>query len=262
MKHKILLSLAFVTIIASALIINAHLYTKERVFNLGKSIGGSAWYGPKDLGILLRINMNEIPSEFFNYETGQNKWRDLIASDPTLAYSAVDYYYNDFLEGFKEGFEEQKKYELSSMLTNKSNNNYSEYDVERVLSKNSDDFLRLTMGNMRKYQNLIDDLLKLEDTKLNTLINSISKDPVALDYSENIEPVEAKELKKWLVLNGNITNEEEMTNKIMPSFYNFPTDVILLTRRISSSYPSWTNRRTLQEMKKFSLHVQSKLNVK
>jgi hypothetical protein len=140
--------------------------------------------------------------------------------------------------------------------------NYSEYEIEMVLSKNHEDFLRLTLGNMRKYQNLIDDLLKLDDSKLNLLINSISKDPVALDYSENIEPVEAKELKKWLVLNGYITNVDEMNYKIMPTFYNFPTDLILLTRRISSSYPSWTNRRTLQEMKKFSLHVQNKLNVK
>ena len=259
MKHKILLSLAFVTIIASALIINAHLYTKERVFNLGKSIGGSAWYGSQDLGSLLINNMSEIPSSFF--DSNKNGWRDLIASDPTLAFSAVDYYYTDFLEGFKEGFEEQKKYELSSMLKNKSNNNYSEYDVERALSKNSEDYLRLTMGNMRKYQSLIDDLLKLDDSKLNSMINSISKDPIAF-YSDTEQPVEAKELKRWLISNGYITNLDEIANKSMPYYGHFPSDVILLTRRISSSYPSWTNRRTLQEMKKFSLHVQNKLNVK
>jgi hypothetical protein len=262
MKKKIfILSLAFITVIASALIINAHLYTKERVFNLGKAIGGNAWYGPRDLGTLLSTNMNEIPSEFFDYESGQNKWRDLIANDPTLAYSAVDYYYNDFTEGFKEGFEQEKKYQLSYMLKNNSNNNYSEYDVERALSKNSEDYLRLTVGNMRKYQSLIDDLLKLDDSKLNSMINSISKDPVAF-YSDTESPVEAKELKRWLITNGYINSMDEIANKSMPYYGHFPSDVILLTRRISSSYPSWTNRRTLQEMKKFSLHVQNKLNVK
>jgi hypothetical protein len=130
-----------------------------------------------------------------------------------------------------------------------------------VLSKNHEDYLRLTLGNMRKYQSLIDDLLKLEDSKLNSMINSISKDPVAF-YSETEQPIEAKELKKWLITNGYITRVEDLSYKSMPSFYGFPTDMILLTRRISSSYPSWTNRRTLQEMKKFSLHVQNKLNVK
>lgn len=260
MKKKILiLVLAFVAVTTSALIINAHLYTKERVFNLGKSIGGVAWYGPRDLGNLLSTNMNEIPSEFFNSETGQNKWRDLIANDPTLAYAAVDYYHNDFIEGFKEGFELQKKQQLSYMLNNNSNN--SEYDIDRALSKNYEDYLRLTVGNIRKYQSLIDDLLKLEDSKLNSMINSISKDPVAF-YSETEQPVEAKELKRWLILNGYITNLDEIANKSMPWYGHFPSDVILLTRRISSSYPNWTNRRTLQEMKKFSLHVQNKLNVK
>jgi hypothetical protein len=117
------------------------------------------------------------------------------------------------------------------------------------------------MGNMRKYQNLIDDILKLDDSKLNSMINSISKDPIAF-YSDTEQPVEAKELKRWLISNGYITNLDEIANKSMPYDGHFPSDVILLTRRISSSYPSWTNRRTLQEMKKFSLHVQNKLNVK
>jgi hypothetical protein len=260
MKQKILLSLAFVTIIASALIINIHLYTKDRVFKLGYSIGYSSHDGSLDLGELLRYNYNQIPNEFFNDQTGENKWRSMLATDPTLAYTAVDLYSSEFLVGFKVGFEERKKNQITSMINDKKN--YSEYEIEMVLSKNHEDFLRLTLGNIRKYQNLIDDLLKLDDSKLNLLINSISKDPVALDYSENIEPVEAKELKKWLVLKGYITNVDEMNYKIMPTFYNFPTDLILLTRRISSSYPSWTNRRTLQEMKKFSLHVQNKLNVK
>ena len=261
-KKKIFfISLSILLVIATSMIINAHLYTKERVYNLGKSIGESSWYGPTDLGNLLTLNMWQIPSELFDYEKNQNKWRDMVAADPTLAYAAVDMYSSDFLEGFKDGFEEQRKLQLGYMMKNNSNNTYSEYDLELALSKNSDDFLRLTFGNMKKYQSLIDDLLKLDDSKLNTLINSISKDPMVF-YSDTEQPVEAKELKKWLIANGYINKVEEMANKSMPYYGQFPTDVVLLTRRISTAYPSWSNRRTLQEMKKFSLHVQNKLNVK
>ncbi len=114
---------------------------------------------------------------------------------------------------------------------------------------------------MRKYQNLIDDLLKLDDSEINSLINSISKDPIAFDYSTEEEPIEAKELKNWLVMNGYINSVDQMNNPMMPYYSMFPTDVILLTRRISTSYPDWTNRRTLEEMKKFSVHVQNNLPV-
>ena len=258
-KKVFLISLLCITSLATAMIINLHLFTQERVYTLGKSIGESSIDGSVDLGSLLIYNQNQIPYDFFNNEMGENKWRSMLAADPTLAYTAVDLYSKDFIDGFKEGFEERKKGQITAMMKNKTN--YSEYDVDMVLSKNHEDYLRLTLGNMRKYQSLIDDLLKLEDSKLNSMINSISKDPVAF-YSETEQPIEAKELKKWLITNGYITRVEDLSYKSMPSFYGFPTDMILLTRRISSSYPSWTNRRTLQEMKKFSLHVQNKLNVK
>jgi hypothetical protein len=260
-KKVFLVSLALFLLVATSMIINVHLYTKERVYNLGKSIGESSWYGPVDLGSLLTLNYWQIPSEQFDYEKNQNKWRDMIASDPTLAYAAVDIYSTDFVEGFKDGFEEQKKSQLGYMLKNNSGSTYSEYDIDMALSKNSDDFLRMTVANIKKYQALIDDLLKLDESKLNTLVNSISKDPMVF-YSDTEQPIEAKELKKWLVTNGYINKVEEMTYKSMPYYGQFPTDVILLTRRISKSYPSWSNRRTLQEMKKFSLHVQNKLNIK
>ena len=258
-KKVFLVSIALFLLVATSMIINVHLYTKEQVYNLGKSIGEGSWFGSQDLGSLLTNNMQEISPSFF--VSNKNGWRDLIASNPTLAYSAVDYYYNDFLEGFKDGFDEQKKSQLGYMLKNNSGGNYSEYDIDMALSKNSDDFLRITVANIKKYQSLIDDLLKLDDSKLNSMINSISKDPMAF-YSENEQPTEAKELKKWLITNGYITDLDEIAYKSMPYYGRFPSDVILLTRRISSSYPSWTNRRTLEEMKKFSLHVQNKLNVK
>ena len=153
-KKVFLVSLALFLLVATSMIINVHLYTKERVYNLGKSIGESSWYGPVDLGSLLTLNYWQIPSEQFDYEKNENKWRDMIATDPTLAYAAVDIYSTDFVEGFKDGFEEQKKSQLGYMLKNNSGSTYSEYDIDMALSKNSDDFLRMTVANIKKYQTL------------------------------------------------------------------------------------------------------------
>jgi hypothetical protein len=253
-------SLILVLGLASAMIITTQLYTKERVSQLGQGLGYWAFEnGSIDLGDILMYNHSQIYEDFINPETGENTWRNLLAANPTLAYEAFDLYSTDFFEGFEEGFEENKRQTLGWMDEN--SNKHSEYDFEVVRNKNYEDYLRLNLGNMRKYQNLIDDLLKLDDSELNSLINSISKDPIAFEYGTEGEPVEAKELKKWLVMNGYINSVDQMNNTMMPYYSMFPTDVILLTRRISRSYPDWTNRKTLEEMKKFSVHVQNNLPV-
>jgi hypothetical protein len=270
-KIKILLvSLILVLGLASAMIISTQLYIKEQVSEIGRRVGSDAyWAGRIDLGGLLALNYNYVYAHI-NEETGENEWRNMLATNPTLAYTAVDLYSTDFLEGFKEGFEEGKKENVLQMNDYNTQAEdsvplYSNNDFDVVRNKDYKNYLRLTLGNMRKYQILIDDLLKLDDTKLNSLINSITKDPVAIPLDENWEPVEkpieAKELKNWLVSNGHINTSWEMNSDGMPSYYGFPTDVILLTRRVSSSYPDWTNRKTLEEMKKFSVHVQNKLQV-
>ena len=174
-KKVFLVSIALFLLVATSMIINVHLYTKEQVYNLGKSIGEGSWYGSQDLGSLLINNMQEISPSFF--VSNKNGWRDLIASNPTLAYSAVDYYYNDFLEGFKDGFDEQKKSQLGYMLKNNSGGKYSEYDIDMALSKNSDDFLRITVANIKKYQSLIDDLLTTGSTA-NELAKALKKQGV------------------------------------------------------------------------------------
>lgn len=267
-KTKVfLVSLILVLGLASAMVVSAQLYTKERVSEVGYLVGYNAFQqGSLDLGPLLYINYDY---GFLNEETGENDWRNMLAANPSLAYAAVDLYSTDFLEGFETGFEERKvevELEMKDLNTQEdAGMNFTDNDFEMVRNKDYRDYLRLTLGNMRKYQSLIDDLLKLDDSKLNSLITSISKDPVAIAYDENgdpvEEPIEAKELKRWLISNGYINTEWDMTNMGMPYHTRFPTDVILLTNRISSSYPDWTNRKALEEMKKFSVHVQSKLQV-
>ena len=104
-KTKVfLVSLILVIGLASAMVISTQLYTKERVSEIGIIVGYNAFQqGSLDLGSLLYINYDY---RFLNEETGENNWRNMLAADPTLAYTAVDLYSTDFLEGFEEGFEE------------------------------------------------------------------------------------------------------------------------------------------------------------
>ena len=104
---------------------------------------------------------------------------------------------------------------------------------------------------MDKYQNLIDELLKLDDNRLNSFISSVPKD-ACCSYENQIE---ATEFKKWL-LEKNIISINDVESPSLPWVSIYPTDLLLLSFRVSSSYPTWTNRRFLQEVKKFSVHVE------
>jgi len=262
MKNKIKIVLLSILIISVSAVTSGYLYTKEKVAELGISAGSAGFYsGPLNLVDMLQYNLYTVDREKLEYDANynliKNGWRDLLASDPTLAYSAFDMYSKTFVENFRLGFENSKKEAISYRLQNPSGD--SQEEITRYLSLNADDILRMSVANIRTYQLLIDDLLKLDDTKLNSFISSLSNDPCCT-YDEN--PQEARELKKWLITNGHIKNIPDVINPGIPFYMNYPTDLLLLTKRISSSYPSWTNRRALQEMKKFSVYVQNNIDLR
>jgi|LakMenEpi03Aug12_release.lakeMendotaPanAssembly.Ray.scaffolds.fasta_scaffold479535_1 hypothetical protein len=255
MKKKIILAIFSIIIIFSvSATLLTYLYTQDKVADFGKSVGSYSFYnGNLYLGELLNINFDY---EHIDYGSSapKNKWRDLLASDPSLAYSAFDLYSSTFVENFKKGFENTKKTYITNLVISTEQN--KEFLVESALSKNPDDFLKFCLGGMKKYQILIDDLLILDDKTLNNYISTVRSD-YCCSYESNES--DATDFKIWLARNGHITNNDDMKNRGLPSFYNFPTDMLLLTYRISSNYPSWSNRRVLQEMKKFSIHVQNKM---
>ena len=58
-KKLFLITLLCITSLATAMIINLHLFTQERVYTLGKPIGESSIDGSVDLGSLLIYNQNQ-----------------------------------------------------------------------------------------------------------------------------------------------------------------------------------------------------------
>ena len=262
MKNKMKIVLISILVISISAVTSGFLYTKEKVAQLGESAGSTGFYnGPLNLVDMLQSNLYSVDSDKLEYDANynliRNGWRDLLAADPTLAYSAFDLYSKTFVENFRIGFDNSKKDAISSKLKYPTDD--SQYEIERMLSMNADDILRMSIANIRNYQILIDELLKLDDVKLNTFISSLSNDPCC---SSNENPQESKELKKWLITNGHIKNVQEAINPGIPFFMSYPTDLLLLTRRISMNYPNWTNRKALQEMKKFSTYVQNNIDLR
>jgi hypothetical protein len=272
-KFKILLISSVV--ITFSFLTAGHLYTKilisdiayryaERVFNanvFGEGDDGEVI--PENtnlsLGRLLQINMGSISSNsnliYLEGDEVKNKWKELIISDPSLAYTSIDLYSETFKESYTNSFNEIKQEFISRM-----GEGYSDWEREKLnlaKSLNSEVLMKQNIESMTKYQALIDELLKLDDVTLNRYIKSISKDPCCY-WSETDVQVEALELKKWLGSKSFISNSE-LSAPQLPYHAKFPTDLILLTNRISSNNPKWTNRKFLQEAKKFSLHVQKNL---
>lgn len=265
---KVKLVFLIIAAVTLSFITAGYLYTEDKVSSLGGNIGSYSFdmglYSTPEmdlttmsLGTLLSFNMGIISEEFISFEnnTMQNKWRDLIASDPNLAYSAFDMYSNTFVESYKASFEESKNSFITYYLENPDQD--SEVLVAKAESLNASEELRKSVDNMSKYNKLIDELLKLDDATLNRYMKSVAKDPCCF-YSETVQPVEAIELRKWLGIKAFIS-QEEASYPNLPWTGNFPMDLILLTNRVSTNYPKWTNRKFLQEAKKFSLHVQKNL---
>ena len=244
MKKMKKIKVVFITlaVITLSFITESYLYTKEKVYELGKDLGAdnfwrNNFYDSSDeysnpdlnLGTLLSINFRRL-GEFIirdeDYNIKNNKWKDLIASNPSLAYTAFDLYSSSFIEGYKSSFEESKKQVLLDITQNNSTDDEkSRLLVSRINSLNSTSSLKSNVNSMKKYDKLIGDLLKLDDATLN---RTIADDAAVYDDGDG-------------------------------GFRVFPGDLIALTSRVSTNYPKWTNRKFLLEAQKFSLHVQKNL---
>ena len=237
----VIITLAVITL---SFITESYLYTKEKVYELGKDLGGvnfgensepndeniaNITYDDLNLGTLLSINfwgLGEFIIRDEDYKIKNNKWRDLIASNPSLAYTAFDLYSSSFIEGYKSSFEETKKQVLLDITQNNSTDDEkSRLLVSRINSLNSTSSLKSNVNSMKKYDKLIGELLKLDDATLN---RTIADDAAVYDDGDG-------------------------------GFRVFPGDLIALTSRVSTNYPKWTNRKFLLEAQKFSLHVQKNL---
>ena len=179
MKKMKKIKVVFITlaVITLSFITESYLYTKEKVYALGEEMGSYNFMvneidinnsdlnlSDLNLGTLLKINfwgLEEFIIRDEDYNIKNNKWRDLIASNPSLAYTAFDLYSSAFIEGYKSSFEEAKKY-----------SNRTDAEQSRINSLNSTSSLKSNVNSMKKYDKLIGELLKLDDATLNRYIDS------------------------------------------------------------------------------------------
>jgi hypothetical protein len=154
---KVKIGFIALAVITLSFITTGHLYTKEKVAELGANIGvysfDMALYSenPQDgvmgLASLLTSNMGILGEEFISYENNkrENKWRDLIASNPSLAYSAFDMYSTTFIENYQTSFEEYKNSMITSFKENPSE--YSDRMLLKANSLNSKNALKKSVEN-------------------------------------------------------------------------------------------------------------------
>ena len=167
----VMIALAVITL---SFITEIYLYTEEKMNELGKNLGETNFwrnlepndenianitYDDLNLGTLLSSNFKVVEELIIhddNYNIKSNKWRDLIASNPILAYTAFDLYSSAFIEGYKSSFEEAKKRVLLNVTQNNSTDEEnSRLLVSRINSLNSTNSLKSNVNSMKKYDKLI-----------------------------------------------------------------------------------------------------------
>jgi hypothetical protein len=172
------------------------------------------------------------------YPTYKKIWRDVVAKNPALLFTAWDAY------------GEEAILELNSKLGYYAKNPTENYEQYTLFNFNTIDFWKCQKKHHIRYNNLMDALLKLDDKKLHFFINSadLYDDALSFDFTS------------WLLKEGLIDqshksvyypNEPEKANNC----YMYPGDLILLTKRICLDYPEWTPRQFLTECKRFNTNV-------
>ena len=165
----------------------------------------------------------------------KNGWRKILAKNPSLAYKALDIYGETAIRQIN------LRVNYKATITNSSHKGYQHFTTQK--------FWIAQTTLIRRYHNLIDELLVLSDRDLNYYIssNTIYDAAVSYDFQKWLE-------KKNLVITSNPRGngwEEEKSNICR----SYPGDLLLLTKRIYEDYPEWTPRKFLTEAKKFSNKV-------
>jgi hypothetical protein len=166
----------------------------------------------------------------------KNGWRRLLAKNPTLAYKALDIYGETAIRQVNS----KLKYKAKKNISESKQRGWEKFTIQK--------FWQEEENLIRRYQKLIDKLLKLSDKDLNYFINSNTsyEDDVSYDFQDWLE-------RNNLVVTTTPPNwsMDEKSNEM----YEYPGDLLLLTKRISEDYPEWTPRKFLTEAKKFSTKV-------
>mgnify|MGYP001172883333 CR=1 FL=1 len=180
--------------------------------------------------------------DLLKYKLG---WRNILISNPQLAYKALEIYGKYFIEQFN--------HDLYVRLQN-AHDAYKENseEVPQLLQTYSVDFFwQREQYILSLYVKIIDKLLKLNDAELKRMLSILNSELISKrweDPKEFAEVLESSYLIKWL------SNEE-----LIPFGYGdlskYPLDILILTNRIYTEYPEWSPHKFLREVQLFSLEV-------
>lgn len=246
-------------------ILVVEFYTQKKINTLAtitaqKAISGSGWYKKVDqmssqpnniyLGQLLYANIYAHNPEDGTWwmagnstsEVYKKGWRTMMATKPALGYAAVKQFGPSFFTAFEQSLMQTK----NDIITKWKDG------AQRapVLNKFSAQKYWADQGKiMDRYNKLIAELLKLNDTQLNGFIVSMDNQLWA--------GKSPSELQTWLynkqLIGAMPQNYKWGQDPYMggwtPSWY--PMDLLFLTRRVSRDFPAWTPRRFLTEAKFF-----------
>lgn len=163
-------------------------------------------------------------------------WRNIIVKEPNLLFDA----WNFFGESALLNLNSKLGYYVNQKLIDNKKNKFQNNNF------NTSKFWKIQKNHIRKYILLCDELLKLNDKKLNYFIKNTDMYDNSLCFDFNV----------WLASKGIL--EEYSQDIYVPrsnNCYKFPGDLILLTKRINSDFPEWGVRKFLLECKKFSTLV-------
>jgi hypothetical protein len=185
----------------------------------------------------------EWSKEGIRYPEYKKIWRDVVAKNPDLLFSAWDVFGEDAILA------------LNSKLNYYSKNNIEGYEQYYNNGFNTIDFWKVQKAHHQKYNLLIEELLMLEDKKLNFFINSSDMEDDALSYDFSLW-LNDKKLLDQSYEHIYFPNNPEKPNNC----YMYPGDLILLTKRICIDYPQWSPRMFLTECKRFNTKVLNSIN--
>jgi hypothetical protein len=169
----------------------------------------------------------------------KRNWRDVVAQNPNLLFAGWDLYGEGAILA------------LNSKLNYYSKNKIDwSYDKYYNNSFNTTAFWKVQKAHHQKYNRLIDELLLLDDKKLNFFINSSEMYDDSLSYDFSVW-LHDKKLLDQSYKHLYYPNNPEKPNNC----YMYPGDLILLTKRISIDYPEWTPRKFLTECKRFNSKI-------
>ena len=215
---------------------------------------------PIYLGSLLYANVHTQKPDTIQYwgagkytdKIYKNGWRKMLAQDQELANKALEEFGPYFIEEFDSAILNKRDTLLKKHKSNKAvQDSLQLFTTEKYWERQYEIF--------SKYEDLTNELLKLDNSTLMIFIDRIGKE----QYPCCGKGPAATEVHAWLFF-------KKLIGKMPYNLYNYnddpfteggwyyekyPVDLLLLCYRMQKDFPQWYPNRFLNEVQKFTIEV-------